>query len=226
MNLEYYLERFNSLIASQSIDEESIDYTRFEEHLSLLKQLAILENSSMSVYDLNKKQYVFAQSKFLSLLGVELTDMMKNGPALFYSIMHPDDVPFLIETNYLYMEHILKLPATERKNFKLISDFRLKCKDGNFRRFINQMIPLELDRKGNVLLMLIMYDMFPGREGILTSQRKLMNVATGELQVFLTDSGDEKHSLLTRREIEILGLWQRVWRARGSRMSYLSVLIP
>ncbi|MBK7867088.1 MAG: hypothetical protein IPJ75_08925 [Ignavibacteriales bacterium] len=77
MNLEYYLDKFNKLIASQSIDEDSLDYSKFEEHLSLLKQLAILENSSMSVFDLYKRNYVFAQSKFLTLLGIELSDMMQ-----------------------------------------------------------------------------------------------------------------------------------------------------
>ncbi|MBK7867087.1 MAG: hypothetical protein IPJ75_08920 [Ignavibacteriales bacterium] len=125
---------------------------------------------------------------------------------MFYSIMHPDDVPFLIETHYLYMDHIIKLHQAEKKNYKLICDFRLKCKDGKFRRFINQVIPLERGKKGNVLLMLIMYDMLPGRDEILTSQRKMMNVSSGELHVFLKDSKSETQPSLTKREIEILGL--------------------
>ena len=206
MNLEYHLNRFNELIASQAIDEDSLDYSNFEEHLSLLKQLAVLENSSMSVYDLYTKKYVFAQSKFLSILGVELSEMMQRGPQMFYSLMHPDDVPHLIETHYLFMDHLLQLPLSEKKNFKLICDFRLMCKDGKYRRFINQMLPLELDKKGNIHLMLIMYDMLPGRDEILTSQRKIMNIATGELHLFLKDSKDDKISSLTKREIEILGL--------------------
>jgi DNA-binding CsgD family transcriptional regulator len=206
MNLEYYLKKFNDLISDQEIDVDPLDYSQFESHIALLKQLAIVENSSMSIFDLQKKQYVFAQSKFLSLLGIELKEMLEKGPQMFYSIMHPDDVPFLVETNYLFMDFIIKLESSQRKNFKLFCDFRLKDKSGVYRRFINQMLPLELDRKGNVWLMLILYDLLPSKGELFPSQRKIINICSGELYFFPQDSKDDNKNNLTRREIEILGL--------------------
>jgi DNA-binding CsgD family transcriptional regulator len=206
MNLEFYIKKLNDLFANQEIDEESLDYTQFDTHIAFLKQLAIVENSSMSVFDLHKKKYVFAQSKFLSLLGVELEKMMEKGPQMFYSIMHPSDVSFIIDTYYLFVDFIKKVSADERKSFKLICDFRLKDKTGKYFRFIYQMLPLELDKKGNIWLMLITYDLISGNVDSFKSQRKIINVKTNELYFFPKDSRDGQKNSLTKREVEILGL--------------------
>jgi DNA-binding CsgD family transcriptional regulator len=206
MNIEYYLKKLDDLFSTQQFDEKLLDYSQLEQHINFLKQLAVVENSSISVFDIYKKKYVFAQSKFLSLLGVELEEMMEKGPLYFYTIMHPDDVPILIETHYFFTDFLLKLASNMRKDFKLIYDFRLKDTSGKYVRFVNQMLPLELAKNGSLWLMLITYDMIPGRIDVFNSQRKIVNIKTGELHHFSNDSKSGKISSLTKREIEILGL--------------------
>lgn len=206
MDRDYYIKKLNELFAKQEIDETNLDYSHFDTHIAFLKQLAIVENSSMAVFDLYKKKYSFAHNKFLPIIGIELEEMMQRGPQYFYNIMHPDDVSFLVETHYMFTNFLLKLEADQRKDYKLLYDFRLTDKQGKYIRFVNQMLPLELDKNGNIWLMLITYDMIPGNIDSFKSQRKIINVKTNELYFFPKDSKDDQENSLTKREVEILGL--------------------
>ena len=130
MDRDYYIKKLNELFARQEIDEVNLDYSHFDTHIAFLKQLAIVENSSMAIFDLYKKKYSFAHNRFLPILGVELEEMMHRGPQYFYTIMHLDDVSFLVETHYMFTDFLLKLETNQRKDYKLLYDFRLKDKNG------------------------------------------------------------------------------------------------
>jgi DNA-binding CsgD family transcriptional regulator len=206
MDTEYYLRKLTELFDTHEIDESGLDYSNLERHIGFLRQLAIVENNSMSIFDIYQKKYVFVQSKLLSLLGIELEEMMKLGPQHFYKIMHPDDVPFLIKTHFQFTDFIMKLGIEEKKDYKLIYDFRLKDIKGKYTWFVNQMLPLELDKNGNVWLMLITYDLLPPRNESQTASRKVVNMRTSQIHFFAEDSRGDKKNKLTKREVEILGL--------------------
>jgi DNA-binding CsgD family transcriptional regulator len=206
MDRDYYIKKLTELFNRQQFENDDIDYNQFDTHISFLKQLAIVENSSMSVFDIYKKKYSFVQNRFLTILGLNPKEMIERGPQFFYTIMHPDEVPFIIQTQYLFTDFLLKLPVYQRKDFKMIYDFRLLDKNKNYIRFVNQMLPLELDKKGNLWLMLITHDMVASQTNVFKSQRKVVNVKTNELLSFPEDSEADKKNNLTKREIEILGL--------------------
>lgn len=204
-DFERQFARYLSLFDLQEFDEQFIDYSQLDRHIGFLKQLAMVENSSVAVMDLYKRRYAFMQSKFLPVLGLEIDEVTKQGPKAIYAIMHPKDVPVVIETLFKGNEFILQLPPEEKKEYKIIYDFRLKSKNGEYVRFIQQLLPLELDGKGNIWLMLMLNDIVPDRGEEALPQRKVVNMKTGKTYVF---NDDEKsgRSILTKREIEILGL--------------------
>lgn len=206
MRTDYHTKKLDELFSLQDFDEKFIDYSQLDRHIGFLRQLAVLESSSLSVFDIYKKKYVFAQNKFLQTLGVDPEEMMKKGPALFYSLIHPDDTDFLHETHYQFTEFILRLDASLRKDYKVINDFRIKDSKGNYLRAVKQMVPLELDQKGNLWLMLVLYDLIPGQSNFSKAQRKIVNIKTGELFYFQEDFKEDKKQNLTKREIEILGM--------------------
>jgi DNA-binding CsgD family transcriptional regulator len=145
------------------------------------------------------------QSKFLPIIGLDMDSVMKQGPQALFAIMHPKDVPTVIDTLSKGFEFLLQLPAEEKKEFKIIYDYRLKSKTGNYVRFIQQLLPLELDAKGNIWLMLMLNDIVPDREESAPPQRKVMNLKSGKLYVF-NDMNSNSRSILSKREVEILGL--------------------
>jgi DNA-binding CsgD family transcriptional regulator len=206
MDTEYYINKLNQLFERTEFDESELDYSNLEKHIGFIKQLAIVENSSMSIFDVYQKKYVFAQSKSFSVLGIEVDEMLKLNPQYFFKIIHPEDIPFLTETHYRFTDFIINLTIEEKKNYKVIYVFRIQDKNKKYRWFLNQLLPLELDNKGNIWLMLVTYDMLPDGNKIQKVERKIVNIKTNEIYHFSGDSREDKKNNLTKREIEILGL--------------------
>lgn len=206
MNYEYYFKKYADLALNQDYNLESMNYAEVEKHIFFLKQLATVENSSVGVVDVYKQNYVFVQSKFLASLGMSVEDIMKVGQKIFFSIMHPNDVPFVIETHCRSFEFLLQLPVTERKKYKTIYDFRLKDKNGEYIRFIQQVVPIELDANGSIWLMLLINDIVSGTSEFKKQQRRLVNIETGKLYLYNDEDELNSKTILSKREIEILGL--------------------
>ena len=131
---------------------------------------------------------------------------MLKGQQLFYSRMHPDDISFVFDTLCLAIEFLLLVPPEERKNYKIIYDFRLKDNNGEYIRFIQQLLPLELDSRGNIWLMLMINDIVPGQNNFIKQQRRLVHIGTGKLFLFNDQEDLKSKSILSKREIEILEL--------------------
>lgn len=197
--------KYLSLFEQQEFEEQFIDYSELDKHIGFLKQLAVAENSSVAVMDVYKKNYVFMQSKYLPVIGIDMDAVMKQGPRALFAIMHTKDIPAVIETLSKGFEFLLQLPAGEKKEYKIIYDFRLKARNGEYVRFIQQLLPLELDKKKNIWLMLMLNDIVPGRGESAQPQRKIVNVKNGKLYLF-NDADSHSRSILSKREIEILGL--------------------
>lgn len=201
---ERLFSRYISILSHQQFDEREIDYSHLEKHLGFLRQLALVENSSVAVMDLFRRNYAFVQSRFLPVIGLELDALMKQGPRAVFEIMHPQDLPSVLETLQRGNEFLLGLPAAEKKEYKIIYDFRLRSAKGPYVRFIQQLLPLELDARGNIWLMLMLNDIVPDRGEDAKPQRKVMNIRTSREYVFTEEESGT--GMLTKREIEILGM--------------------
>ncbi|NUN68180.1 MAG: helix-turn-helix transcriptional regulator [Bacteroidetes bacterium] len=201
---ERLFSRYLSILSLQQFDERDIDYSHLEKHLGFLRQLALVENSSVAVMDLYRQRYAFLQSKFLPVIGLELETVMQQGPRALFSIMHPQDIPVVLETLQRGNGYLIGLPAAEKKEHKIIYDFRLRSAKGTYARFIQQLLPLELDARGNIWLMLMLNDIVPERGEEMPPQRSVVNMRTGKQCVFSDE--ESGRTVLSKREIEILGM--------------------
>lgn len=207
-------KNLNQLIASHRqnaknhrCDVGEGDYEKFRTTLKLLERLSEIENSTFSVLDMHQNAYLLKSSKFKRLLGYVNPDDTENDDLeLFHRIIHPDDLPFVMETeNEAYMFY-KNLPASEKKDYKLVYDFRVKNAIGIYMRFIHQFIVLEQDRSGKTWLALIVTDLIAERASNDRPQRRMINMKTGKLYLFNNDDSSNSCTLLTKRETEILGL--------------------
>ncbi len=201
-----YFQKYCELLSRQNYDPQSMDYANLDRHIAFLKQLAAVENSSVGVVDVYKQRYVFMQSKYLSVLGKELDDVLRQGQRGLFELMHSEDIGFVIETHYRVAKFLLGVPVADRKKYKTVYDFRMKDRNGVFLRFIQQLIPLELDANGNVWLMLLLNDIVPGKGEFKRQQRRLVNIETGRLHLFTGEDAAKAKSVLSAREIEVLTL--------------------
>ena len=188
-------------------DVNEDDYKKFESSKKILERLSEIENCTYTVLDMDKNVYLLKSSRFKRLLGyVNPEDFENDDLELFQRIIHPDDLPFVLETEneaYLFFKN---LPASEKKDYRLVYDFRVKNSSGIYMRFLHQFIVLEQDRFGKSWLALIVTDLIAERATNDKPQRRMINIKSGKLHLFNYDDSYNSDTLLTKRETEILGL--------------------
>lgn len=205
MDIQSLQNRMNRILESQKPSPEHTDYSILNYHLRLLEHLSLVENSSMTIYDVFQRRYVFVRNRFREIIDYDEKAAAEQGYAFFFKLMHPDDIAFVLDTSIRSLEHMTELPPAERKDYKTVFEFRLRNREGKYIRFIQQVVNLELDLIGNMWLILILMDVNPNQMGSKQLLRSTLNMKTGKVIPF-TDEKDEKQSQLTKRELEILGL--------------------
>lgn len=204
-NLQLLQQRFNQVIDNLNVNPEDIDYSILNFHIRILEHIALVENSSLTIFDVFQKKYVFIRNRFRNILSYDEKQGLEQGYNYFISLMPPDDAVFSIDTSLRSLEFMLNVPPSERKDYKTIFEFRLRNKEGNYIKFIQQVVNLELDLKGNMWLILILMDLNPLQHKDKPLMRTLINLRDKKTYLF-NDVPDERSNLLSKREIEILGL--------------------
>jgi DNA-binding CsgD family transcriptional regulator len=181
------------------------DYAAIEPSKHLLLRLSEVENSTMAVYDTHKQEYFLLRWKFNNEIYCEPKPDERIGPDFFWLLTYPSDLPFIMDTEVRAYEFIKGIPVNERKNYKLILDYRLRNKDGKYIWFTKQSMILEMDRFGEVWLILIFFDLSTGRPANERSCCKIVNMKTGKL-FHLSGSTHSSKKLFTPQEVAILDL--------------------
>jgi DNA-binding CsgD family transcriptional regulator len=197
---------FDDILSRQDFQGESPDYNGFDTHISLLERMAEVENSSIAIVDLYKKKFVSIRPKFSNLIAFDLNEAFSYGPAYYISHMHRDDIPVVLDTYRRLWDFSLRLPVSERKDYKTIFNFRLQSGDGKFFHFIQQLVTLELDKKGNHWLSLTISDLLSEKTIFEKVNRRVVNLKTGKFYLFNEDEDNRNEKVLSKREIEVLGL--------------------
>lgn len=205
MDIQSLQNRMTRLLDNQKPSPEHTDYSILNYHMRLLGQLALVENSSMTIYDILQRKYVFVRNRFRGLIDYDEQAAAEQGYAFFFRLMHPEDIAFVLDTSIRSLEYLQEIPPAERKDYKTVFEFRLRNREGEYIRFIQQLVNLELDLAGNMWLILILMDVNPNQQDGKQLLRTMMNMKSGKVVPF-TEERDERQSQLTKREIEILGL--------------------
>ncbi len=198
------LEReYFEILESQKFIEEDLDYSILEEHISFLDKLNVIENSSISIFDLHQKKHIYLSSRFETLFGYNIEEAHAEGNEYFDKKVHPDDQLIALKLGIYFLKIAISLPHENRKDYKLINDYRIEDGQGRYIRVIEQFQALELDKHGNIWLALCIMDISPNQDISQPLQNKVINFKTGETLSApkkLLDIG------LSKREKEILGL--------------------
>lgn len=197
-------EPSSHLFPHQDFELSSADYDQLESKFALLDRLAEVENSSIAVLDLNQGKFVYNRCKFADKMGFDLNKASLLGPPYFTSLIHPDDLHVIKDTNKQIFEFVSSLPIDERKDYKVIENCRVRNAHDKYITFIMQIIPIELDRKGNIWLLMMLHDILSDTKFDKVN-RRLINIRTGKNYLFYKDVESNK-SILSSREIEVLGL--------------------
>lgn len=184
------------------------DYKQIMPKIELLKRLSVVESTIYAVYDMYNNNYLLQSEEQKKLFGfTDETSDRDVDSEVHYNNIHPDDLPFVLETDNMVYDFFSQLPANEKKDYKLVYDFRTKNTEGIYMRYMHQIIILEQDRAGKSWLTLVTSNLLAERAGGEKPHRRMINMKTGKLHLFnKMDDDSNKGIILSKRETEILGL--------------------
>jgi DNA-binding CsgD family transcriptional regulator len=190
----------------QEFEVDNADYLEFEKKVYFLERLSEVENSSVSVLDLYQKKYIFLRSRYLEPFDNPNIDHDPQDPFYYGQFIHPNDMSKVMDSYIKTFKFFLNLPKEERKDYKLILNFRQRDKHGKYLNIILQLVVLELDKKGNIWLILILDDLLPDKISFDGVNRRLIHLKSGKICLFKNELEPNKKNILSTREIEVLGL--------------------
>lgn len=203
--LEKLMEEYYQLLSLQKFNEDDLDYSVLDYHINLLNKVNEWSKSLISVFDIYKKEHIYLSSHFEDVLGWSLKEAKEQGNAYFDIRTHPDDLLLLTKSGIYFMNFALNIPLQERKNYKLLSDYRVKDGSGKYVRVVEQRMLLESDKNGNIWLALGILDISPDNDIKSLTRNRMLNLKTGNLFVFPPVNESKKEiSKLSEREKEIL----------------------
>ena len=189
----------------QDFSDSHLDYKILEKHIRFFDQLDVVGNSAISIFDLFRQEHVYLSAKFESTFGFQIERAKKEGNAYFNKRMFKEDIIKAEAIGSHFMKFAYTLDPEERKNYKLINEYRMTTGMDKEIRVIEQFQALELDEKGNVWLALCVMDISPDQDLDSPLKSRLINFKTGELFYFepVEKTGKPK---LSSREREVLNL--------------------
>lgn len=198
-------EIFFKFLLRYQFEEADLDQAIVERHKAALQILADIGNSGVNLFDISKRQIVFFSSNFGQQLGYAKSDYEQLGQAFFVDKLHPEDALKLSLNSVSIYKIFENFTAEEKLNHKLISEYRMLNAQGKYIRLIEQHQFIELDKKGQIWLLLGIVDISPNQEEFNGIKCQFLNFKTGNTIPF--DTTPQKPSYeLTSRELEILKL--------------------
>jgi DNA-binding CsgD family transcriptional regulator len=201
---KYKLE-FERVIKSYNVTIQNPDYAKLESIKKCMIQVDLIENRPTYVIDLFSNNFLFVSGRYFELLGHKQGNQVDYD--FFFNALHPDDYRINIEAPLKYIEYLKSIPQSERYDYKLVSDYRLKVSSGEFIRVIEDMTLLETDDNDNPWLVLAICDLSVDQNIKRNSGAILVKSKEGRI-VFNIGNCEAlmPFSILTKREFEILKL--------------------
>lgn len=202
--LQQLLVEYEALLHQQAFTASDMDYTIFDRHLPFLEQMSTVKNSGITIFDLYKKEHTYASYNLREIFGYDMQKIEKENTGYFNSRIHPEDLTMLTKNGISLLKYCYKLPAEERKNYKLQNEFRIRDRNDNYIRVIEQHLVLELDKSDNFWLMLSVMDLSPDQNSYNGVRSQLINIKNGNICYFSDTPSETPEVPLTKRESEVL----------------------
>ena len=199
------MDRWKKLYDSQCFDPGRLDYTLVERHTGMLEQLSATGNSASFIFDLNRREYIYASQNFNEILGIDLRKLVSDdGQEVTDTMLHPDDNALFEQMQLNLYTFLFSLPVSEKRDYKHIYTFRVLNRYNEYVRLVSQQQVLELDDRGNIWLVMGIIDLSPEQNPGQGFESSILNYRTGK-RLAVSDLADDAVKL-SKREKEVLQL--------------------
>ena len=190
-----------NILPTSSIEFDEIDYSILEKRKNDWIKLSEVTHSIVLVFDCYTNKFVFVSDNIPKLYGLDSRRLFIHGHQPVIEVIHPDDIDYGLLVRKKIYSILRSFSNEEKRNYKAIHEMRIRNMRGEYIRIIEQEQVLELDKSGNIWLMLSVIDVDASHESEIIKSH-LYNFKTGE-QIFI-DLSDTLDEPLTTRELEVL----------------------
>ena len=190
-----------NILPTSSIEFDEIDYSILEKRKNDWIKLSEVTHSIVLVFDCYTNKFVFVSDNIPKLYGLDSRRLFIHGHQPVIEVIHPDDIDYGLLVRKKIYSILRSFSNEEKRNYKAIHEMRIRNMRGEYIRIIEQEQVLELDKSGNIWLMLSVIDVDASPESEIIKSH-LYNFKTGE-QIFI-DLSDTLDEPLTNRELEVL----------------------
>ena len=190
-----------NILPTSSIEFDEFDYSILEKRRNDWIKLSEVTHSIVLVFDCYTNKFVFVSDNIPKLYGLDSRRLFIHGHQPVIEVIHPDDIDYGLLVRKKIYSILRSFSNEEKRNYKAIHEMRIRNMRGEYIRIIEQEQVLELDKSGNIWLMLSVIDVDASHESEIIKSH-LYNFKTGE-QIFI-DLSDTLDEPLTNRELEVL----------------------
>ena len=190
-----------NILPTSSIEFDEIYYSILEKRKNDWIKLSEVTHSIVLVFDCYTNKFVFVSDNIPKLYGLDSRRLFIHGHQPVIEVIHPDDIDYGLLVRKKIYSILRSFSNEEKRNYKAIHEMRIRNMRGEYIRIIEQEQVLELDKSGNIWLMLSVIDVDASHESEIIKSH-LYNFKTGE-QIFI-DLSDTLDEPLTNRELEVL----------------------
>lgn len=205
--MEALQKQYAELLASQQFREEDLDPAVLARHIAAHSASPLLAGSAVSIFDLHRCEHAYESDFHRALFS--------DPQGVYTGVrIHPDDLLSVAKNGVAGMRHVFlrKSPNRDVRHFKLIREYRALV-HGAYKRVTEEFQILEMDRAGNVWLVLSIVNLSANQQPPWKVTSQLIDTRTGDSFSPLDDLFD-REEILTPREREIL---QRIAQGRPSK---------
>lgn len=172
------------------------------QHIEKALLIEDIQGSCVTIFDFENDFHPFISKSFEKIFGweFETDEDLKKG--YMDKEVHPEDLAHLIEMGQYFMQFFASLDSLQNVfDYKYISEYRMKNKQGDYIWIIEKHNVLELGGKKGIkyVLSILDHSLDNGVQKICSGQ--LLNSKTGDVSVFPLQTQNYD---LSRREREIL----------------------
>jgi len=195
-------QQYDELLNSQKFVPKDLDYSILDLQIPFLEKINHLNSSLVTIFDLYQRKHLYTSKTYSPIFNLYVKNSETNDPKKNNHI-HPGDFFKLMESGIYFLKYGFSTPAEERKDGKLVNEYRILTEDGKYVKVIEQQMCLKSDVHGNVWLALSIMDISPEQELDSPFRSRLVNTRTSEVFMFPPPN---KEKMLSSREQEIIKL--------------------
>lgn len=193
----------------QDVTEEKQKEKELDESRKFIEKITNISPCIISVYNVESGKYVYINKGVQTILGYSSEDFYKAGRALFYELMHADDIPMVKQRNESAIAEA-NLQHGEIKEQITRFSYRLKHKDNTYR-WVQTFTTVFSRGKDNTVLEMLNVSIDITENQLLTIQLEQINeeIKYKELQHQRMISEVEDYAIILMDKEGFIQNWNR-----------------